>query len=146
MLQTSLEGSNKILYSPGDSTETEPDLPLSVWGSPVEVCVSNCLPQGQELWVQQTWVWHKPPWRRLPLTPHRAGRTYTGLGKQTFGRHKQNLVCTRNQEKGALTPQDTDSDLSVSPGVFGGSMGRGGLVQGQGHWGQQCLPFKGGHH
>ena len=27
------------------------------------------LPQGQGHWVQQTWVWHKPSWVRLPLTP-----------------------------------------------------------------------------
>ena len=34
---------------------------------PVEVQVSSGLLQG--LWVQQTWVWHKPSWRRSPLTP-----------------------------------------------------------------------------
>ena len=39
------------------------------WVSPVEVRVSSGLPQGQGLWVQQTWVWHKPFWRRSPLTP-----------------------------------------------------------------------------
>ena len=33
---------------------------------PVEVRVSSGLLQG--LWVQQTWVWHKPSWRRSPLT------------------------------------------------------------------------------
>ena len=33
---------------------------------------------------------------RSPLTHHRAG-----LGKQTLGGHKQNLVCTRILEKGA---------------------------------------------
>ena len=38
----------------------------------------------------------------------------TGLGKQTLGGHKQNLVCTRTQEKGAVTPQETDPDLPVS--------------------------------
>ena len=37
------------------------------------------------------------------LPRHRATRTYTGLGKQTLGGHKQKLVCTRTQEKGALT-------------------------------------------
>ena len=37
--------------------------------SPVEVRVSSGLLQGQVLWVQQTWVWHKPSWRRSPLTP-----------------------------------------------------------------------------
>ena len=61
-------------------------------------------------------------------------RTYTGLGKQTFGGHKQNLVCTRTQEKGAVTPQETDPDFLVSiqeslaePWV------NGGLLQGLGH-------------
>ena len=28
-----------------------------------------------------------------------------------LGGHKQNLVCTRTQEKGAVTPQETDADL-----------------------------------
>ena len=39
-----------------------------VGASPVEVRVSSGLPQGQGLWIQQTWVWQKPSWRRLPLT------------------------------------------------------------------------------
>ena len=38
-----------------------------VWVSPVKVWVSSGPPQGQGLWVQQTWVWHKPSWRS-PLT------------------------------------------------------------------------------
>ena len=38
-----------------------------IWVSPVEVRVSSGLLLG--LWVQQTWVWHKPSWRRSPLTP-----------------------------------------------------------------------------
>ena len=41
-------------------------------------------------------------------------RTYTGLGKQTLGGHKQNLVHTRSQEKGAVSPQETEPDLPVS--------------------------------
>ena len=40
-----------------------------VRASPVEVRVSSGLPQGRGLWVQQTWVWHRPSWRRSPLTP-----------------------------------------------------------------------------
>ena len=50
--------------------------------SPVEVFVSSGLPLGQGLWVQETWVWHTPSWRRLPSTPpqshqnlHRTGET-----------------------------------------------------------------------
>ena len=41
-------------------------------------------------------------------------RTYMGLGKQTFGGHKQNLVSTRTQEKGAVIPQETDPNLPVN--------------------------------
>ena len=36
------------------------------------------------------------------------------MGKQILGGHKQNLVCTRTQEKGAVTPQETDTDLPMS--------------------------------
>ena len=61
-------------------------------------------------------------------------KTSTGLGKETLGGHKQNLVHTRTQEKGAMTPQETDSDLLVgvqeSPTEARVS---GGLLQGQGH-------------
>ena len=82
--------------------------------SPKELQVSSGLLQGQELWVPQTWVWHKPCWGRSPIAHHRATRTYTGLGKQTQGGHKQHLGHTRTQEKGAVTPQETDPDLPMS--------------------------------
>ena len=84
-----------------------------VWVSPEEVQASSGLPQGQGLWVQQTWVWHKPSWRRSPLTHHRAARTYTGLENRLCEGTK-NPVITRTQEKGALTPQETNPDLPVS--------------------------------
>ena len=60
--------------------------------------------------------------------------TYTGLGKQTLGGHKQNLVHTRTQEKGAETPQETDPDLpvSVQESPAEARVG-GGLLQGWGH-------------
>ena len=48
------------------------------------------------------------------LPHHRATRTYTGLGKQTLEGHRQNIVHTRTQEKGAVSPQETDPDLPVS--------------------------------
>ena len=35
--------------------------------SPVEVWVSSGLLQGQELWVQQTWVWYKPFWKEVTI-------------------------------------------------------------------------------
>ena len=60
---------------------------------------------------------------------------YTGQGKQTLGGHKQNLVHTRTQEKGAaVTTQETDPD---SPGSVQESPVEawvsGGLLQGGGH-------------
>ena len=50
------------------------------------------------------------------------------------GRYKQNLVHTRTQEKGAVTPQETDPHL---PGSAQESPAKvwlgGGLLQGWGH-------------
>ena len=48
------------------------------------------------------------------ISPIRAAKSYTGLGKRTLGGHRQNLVHTRTQEEGAVTPQETDPDLPVS--------------------------------
>ena len=61
-------------------------------------------------------------------------RTYTGLGKQTLAGQKQNLMCTRTQEKGAVTAQKTDPDLpgSVQESPAEAWVG-GGLLQGRGH-------------
>ena len=48
--------------------------------------------------------------------------------------HKQNLVCTRTQEKGAVTPQETDPDLPLSVQESPvDAWVSGGLLQGQGH-------------
>ena len=50
-----------------------------------------------------------------PRTPRECLITeLIGLEKQILGGHKQKLVCTRTQEKGAVIPQETDPDLSVS--------------------------------
>ena len=52
----------------------------------------------------------------------------------------QNLVLTRTQEKGAVTPQETEPDLpvSVQESLAEAWVG-GGLLQGQGHSVQQCM-------
>ena len=55
--------------------------------------------RGQGLWVQQTWVWHKPSWRRSPLTHHRAARTNTGLLK---GKNKS--LCAPGPRRKELWP------------------------------------------
>ena len=50
------------------------------------------------------------------------------------GTHTKKLVCTRTQEKGAVTPQETDPDMPVSvqesPAEAWVS---NGLLQGRGH-------------
>ena len=48
-----------------DPTETDQNC---VWVSPAKEQISSGLLQGQGHLVQQTWVWHKPSWRRSPLT------------------------------------------------------------------------------
>ena len=56
------------------------------------------------------------------------------LSIYTLGGHKWNLVCTRTQEKGAVTPQETGPDLPVSvQGFLVEVRVGGGLLQGQGH-------------
>ena len=61
------EGSNKTLGAPiPRDPQTETELCLSV---SCRVRVSSGLLQGKGMWVQQTWVWHKPSSRRSPLTP-----------------------------------------------------------------------------
>ena len=66
-------------------------------------------------------------------------RTYTRLGKQTLGGHRQNLVHIRTQEKGAMTPQETDPDLPVSvQESLEEAWVSSGLLQGGRHWVWQC--------
>ena len=81
-------------------------------------------------------------------------RTSTEKGKQTLGGHKQNLVCTRTQEKGAVTPEETESDLPVSVQESPvEAWVDSGLLGDQGHGIQQCRelqsaglsPFEGSH-
>ena len=61
--------------------------------SSAEVWVSSGLPQGQGLWVQQTWVWHSPLGGGCHYVHHRATRTYTGLGTD-FWRAQIDLTQT----------------------------------------------------
>ena len=68
------------------------------------------------IWSSSTGIWL---WRPVGFDY----RTYTGLGKQTLGGHKQNLACTRTQGKGAVTPQETARLACECPGVPGGGMG-----------------------
>ena len=73
------EGSNTpCVHQDPETPQTETKLCVGV---SCGVRVSSGPLRGQGLWVQQAWVWRKPSWRRSPLTPPRAAKTYTGLGK-----------------------------------------------------------------
>ena len=72
------EGSDKPCAHQDPETQRETELCLSVSCGRIG---QQWTAAGQGLWVQQTWVWHKPSWRRSPLTPpqrcqnlHRTGR------------------------------------------------------------------------
>ena len=51
---------------------------------------------------------------RSPLTSPQSWQNLHRPGKLTLGGHTQYLACTRTQEKGAVTPQETDPDLPRS--------------------------------
>ena len=68
------------------------------------------------------------------MTPPSSHQNLHRTGKQALGGHKQNLVRTRTQEKGAVTPQETDPDLPVSVQESPGEVWvSSGLLQGWGH-------------
>ena len=82
-------------------------------------------------------------------------RISTGLGKQSLGRHKQNIVSTRIQGKRTVTPQETKPYLPVSVwDSLVGTCANNCLMCDQGHWLQQSWeaqhadisPFGGGLH
>ena len=127
-------------------TETDPDLPLGVRVSPAEVQVISGLLQGQGLWVQQTSVWHKPSWRRSPLTPpysyqdlHRNGET---------GSWRAQTKPFVHQDPGERRNDPTRNWPRLAhecPGVSGGGMGQWWRPS-TGSGALSAVPFEGGRH
>ena len=74
------EGSNKpyVHQDAGTPTETEPELCLSV---SCEGAGQQWAATGQGLWVQQPWTWHRPSWRRSPLSPPQSCQNLHRTGK-----------------------------------------------------------------
>ena len=85
--------------------------------SPVEVCISSGLPQGQGFWVQQTWVWQKPSWRT------------------------QTEPCVHQDpgERSSDPIRDWSRLACECPGVSSRGVGQWWPTAGLGHWVQQCL-------
>ena len=133
--QSFSEGLSKTLCAPGDSTETEPDLPLSVWKSPVEIQVSSGPLQGQGLWVQQTWVWLKCSWRRSPLTPPESHQNLQRTGETDSWRAQTKHCALQDPGERSNDPtRDWPRLACECPGVSGEVWVSSGLLQGQEHW------------
>ena len=96
--------------------------PASVWVSSVELWISSGLLKGQGLWVQQTWVWHKPSWRRLPLTPQYSCQNLHRT-EETDSWRVQTKPCT-HQDPGERS-SDPISDWPRLPCKCPGVSGRG---------------------
>ena len=73
-------------------------------------------------------------------------RTSTGLGKQILGGHRQSLVYTRTQEKGAVTPQNTEPDLPVSAQESPAEAWEDSSLLHAEYNGGGISPFEGGRH
>ena len=123
-----------VHQDPETPPEAETELCLSI------SCRGPCqqwTATGQGLWVQQTWVWHKPSWRRSPLTHKRATETYTGLGNRLLEGTNRTLCAPTIKEQ--WPPQEKDPDLPrslwESPVEVWASCGP---LQGWEHWVQQC--------
>ena len=94
-------------------------------------------------------LWPKCSWRRSPLLHHRASRTYTKLGKQTLGGHKQKL-CAPGPRRWEQWPQKrlTQTFLWVFRSLW---QRRGPVVAccrvGDTQGSSACMgPFEGDHH
>ena len=94
------DGSNKpCAQQEPETPQTEPELYLSVFESPAEVRVSSGLLQGQGLWVQQTWAWHKFSWRRSPLTPPECHQNWHSTGETNSWRAQTKPCAHRDPGK-----------------------------------------------
>ena len=101
-----LSGIKQTLYTPGprDTTETDRtvfECILWRYGSAVDCHRgrgSSCSRPGYG-WVQQTWVWHKPSWKRLPLTPSIELPELTQDWEIDSWRAQQNLVHQDPEER-----------------------------------------------
>ena len=89
---------------PGDPTRTEPELCLSVF----------CGSTGQQWTAVGAGALDAEDLEEVTIYPTIEPPELTQDWKQTLGGHKQKLVCTRTQEKGAETLQETDPDLPVN--------------------------------
>ena len=119
-----LRGLKQTLCTPGP--ETPQRLRQNcVWVSTEEVQVSSGLPQGQGIWVQQTWVWHKPSYRRSPLTlPQRRQNLHKTGEKDSFRAQTKPCVHQDPGERSHDPTRDWPRIACECPRVSIGGVGR----------------------
>ena len=121
-----------------------------VWVSSEEVWVCSGLLQGQGLWVQQTWMWHKPSWRRSPLTPPQSHQNLHRTGEIDSWR-AQTEPCV-HQDPGERSSDPTKDLTQTCPWVSWSLWRRPGLAAACcSSGGTECSsawmgPFEGGNH
>ena len=117
---------------------------LLLWIWLFHIPLISALPQGHELWDQQTWVWHKPSYGRSPLAPPQSRQNLHRTGETDSWGAQTKPVCNRTQEKGAATPQETDPDSPMSvQESLGDAWVSGGLLQDRRHWVQHGTFWRG---
>ena len=91
----------------------------------LRVWVSSGLLWGQGFWVQESWAWHKPSWRRSPLTHHRAMRMYVHRTGETDSGRAQMKLCILGPRKKSSDPARNWPRLACEcPGVSDGGVGQ----------------------
>ena len=103
---------------------------------------------GQGLWVQ-IWVWHKPSWRRSPLTPPYNHQNLQGLGKYSW---RAQTELFEYQDPGERSSDPHRKLTQTCPWVSRSIQGRrGSVVACFRVRGTECSsvsmgPFEGGHY
>ena len=85
--------------------------------------VGSGLPQGQGLWVQLTWVWHKPSWRRSPLTPPQSCQNLHRTEKQTLWAQQNHMYQDPGERRSDPT-RDCPGLGCQCPGISSGGLGQ----------------------
>ena len=127
-----LRGLKQTVWAPGPREPTETGIDR-VYLTHLEIQVSSGLPWGKGLWVQQTCVWHKPSWRRSPLTPLQSHQSLHRTG-ETDSWRAQTEPCVHQDpvERSSDPTRDWPRLSHECPGVLGRDVSEWGPAAGLG--------------
>ena len=101
---------------------------------------------GARLSVQQTWVWHEPSWRRLPLTPPYSYQNLHRPGKYSLRAQTEPCLHQDPGERSSDTTRDWPRLAHECPGVSSRGVGRWWPAAELGALSACIGPFEEGHH